>query len=88
MFRHGFAAITAVSLALAAALGVASLARADDTISATPSHLAPNASPDAETRVAFVSRPGLYGPADGIAVANLTVQPGQYVVEYTFEYPR
>ena len=41
--------------------------------------------PDRLTRVEEFSRVGVFEPDAGIAVANLTVRPGQYTVRYDFE---
>jgi len=41
--------------------------------------------PDRLTRVEELSRVGVLEPSSGIAVANLTVRPGQYTVRYGFE---
>lgn len=37
------------------------------------------------TRIAAVSRVGIFTPTQGITVANLTVRPGRYIVSYSFE---
>lgn len=41
--------------------------------------------PDRLTRIEDFSRVGVFAPDSGIAVANLTVRPGQYTVRYDFE---
>ena len=66
-----------------AAHGTAADSTARRTLDALPAH--PLGSAERSTIVEIVTRASVFGPDRTIAVANLTITPGQYFVGYSYE---